>query len=274
MTSTWIIETQDLTKIYGNGMQIRALDGVNIQIAPGEFVAVMGPSGSGKSTLLNMLGALDRPTTGHVLVGEQDLSAVRDLDSFRARTVGFVFQLHNLIPTLNALENIEVPMIGQPLSPVARRQRAEELLTLVGLRERMHHLPNQLSGGQRQRIAIARSLANKPALVLADEPTGNLDSQSGAEIITLMRRLNRELGTTFGVVTHDLVVARQTDRVLVMHDGKIVNDHRIGSPVEEDLKAFRDSGFGKAIVAGDEATLEPIGITPEEWSVLQRLLTR
>lgn len=274
MTSTWIIETQDLTKIYGDGTQIRALDGVNIQIAPEEFVAVMGPSGSGKSTLLNMLGALDRPTTGHVLVGGQDLSAVRDLDSFRARTVGFVFQLHNLIPTLNALENIEVPMIGQSLSPAARRHRAEELLALVGLRERMHHLPNQLSGGQRQRIAIARSLANKPALVLADEPTGNLDSQSGAEIITLMRRLNRELGTTFVVVTHDLVVARQTDRVLVMHDGKIVNDHRIGSPVEEDLKAFRDSGFGKAIVAGDEATLEPIGITPEEWSVLQRLLTR
>ncbi|MDY0019190.1 MAG: ABC transporter ATP-binding protein [Anaerolineae bacterium] len=274
MTSTWIIETQDLTKIYGDGTQIRALDGVNIQIASGEFVAVMGPSGSGKSTLLNMLGALDRPTTGHVLVGGQDLSAVRDLDSFRARTVGFVFQLHNLIPTLNALENIEVPMIGQSLSPVARRHRAEELLALVGLRERMHHLPNQLSGGQRQRIAIARSLANKPALVLADEPTGNLDSQSGAEIITLMRRLNRELGTTFVVVTHDLVVARQTDRVLVMHDGKIVNDHRIGSPVEEDLKAFRDSGFGKAIVAGDEATLEPIGITSEEWSVLQRLLTR
>ncbi len=274
MTSTWIIETQDLTKIYGNGAQVRALNGVNIQIASGEFVAVMGPSGSGKSTLLNMLGALDRPSTGRVLVGGQDIATVKDLDGFRAHTVGFVFQLHNLIPTLNALENIEVPMIGQPLSPAARRSRAEELLALVGLSERMHHLPNQLSGGQRQRIAIARSLANKPALVLADEPTGNLDSQSGAEVIALMRRLNQELGTTFVVVTHDLAVARQTNRVLVMHDGKIVDDHHIGSPIEEDLKAFRDSGLGRAIVSGNDVAVEPLGITPGEWDVLQRLLAR
>jgi ABC-type lipoprotein export system ATPase subunit len=217
-----------------------------------------------------MLGALDRPTSGQVLIDGQDLGKVRDLDAFRARTVGFVFQLHNLIPTLTARENVEVPMRGQPIRAQARRKRAIELLELVGLAGRVNHLPNQLSGGERQRVAIARSLANRPRLILADEPTGNLDSQSGAEVIALMRRLNHELGTTFIVVTHDEAVARQTDRILVMQDGQIVRQHEVASPFEEDLKMFRDSGVGQAILQGRDEDLECLG--EEERALLRRVL--
>ena len=272
MENEAIVETRDLVKVYGNGAEVRALDGVNLRIERGEFVSVMGPSGSGKSTLLNMIGALDRPTNGTVLVNGKDMVMVRDLDAFRARTVGFIFQLHNLIPTLTARENVEVPMRGQPIGARARRQRAKELLELVGLADRMNNLPNQLSGGERQRVAIARSLANQPSIVLADEPTGNLDSQSGAEVIALMHRLNHELGTTFIAVTHDPAVTRQTDRILIMRDGRIVHEHTVGTPFEEDLGAFRRSGLGKAIRAGDEAVLTQL--SPDERTVLQRLLER
>ena len=205
-----------------------------------------------------------------MFVGGEDLATVRNLDTFRARTVGFIFQLHNLIPTLTARENIEVPMMGQRVGRRKRRRRAEELLTLVGLADRMDHLPNQLSGGQRQRVAIARALANQPALVLADEPTGDLDSQSGAEVIGLMQRLNHELGTTLIVVTHDPAVARQTARILVMRDGKIVHEHQVGTPFEEDMAAFRRSGLGRAIMAGDEAALAQFG--PDEQVALRRML--
>ncbi|HDD25039.1 MAG TPA: ABC transporter ATP-binding protein [Chloroflexi bacterium] len=266
----WIVETRDLVKVYGDGAQVRALDGVNMRVARGEFVSVMGPSGSGKSTLLNMIGALDQPTGGTVIVNGQDVRQIRDIDTFRARTVGFIFQMHNLIPTLTARENVEVPMRGQHIRASARRRRAEELLELVGLAERMNHLPNQLSGGERQRVAIARSLANRPALVLADEPTGNLDSHSGTEVIALMHRLNRELGTTFIVVTHDPAVARQTDRILVMRDGNIVHEHSVGTPFEEDLAAFRRSELGRAIRAGDEQVLRQF--RPEERQALRQLL--
>jgi ABC-type lipoprotein export system ATPase subunit len=270
MGEAYIIETRDLVKVYGDGAEVRALDGIDMRVERGEFVTVMGPSGSGKSTLLNMIGALDRPTEGQVLVNGQDLAQVRDLDTFRARTVGFVFQLHNLIPTLNARENVEVPMMGQPVGRSARRRRSKELLERVGLGERMDHLPNQLSGGQRQRVAIARALANEPALVLADEPTGNLDSQSGAEIIGLMHQLNAELGTTFVIVTHDHAVARQTSRILVMRDGRVVRVHHVGSPYEEDLKAFRDSGIGQALLAGDDLAVGHID--PEERELLRQIL--
>ncbi len=272
MSGEIIVETRDLTKIYGDGAQVRALDGVNMRVAQGEFVAVMGPSGSGKSTLLNMLGALDRPASGQVLIRGQDLAKVRDLDAFRARTVGFVFQLHNLLPTLTARENVEVPMMGQPLSRSQRRRRAEELLSLVGMAGRANHLPNQLSGGERQRVAIARALANRPAIILADEPTGNLDSQSGAEIMALMRTLNRELGTTLIVVTHDHTVARQTERILMMRDGRIVHEHMAGTPFEEDLAAFGRSGLGQAILAGDTVSLA--GLSASEVAALRRALER
>ena len=267
-----IVETRNLVKIYGNGAEVRALDGVDAHVDRGAFVAVMGPSGSGKSTLLNMIGALDRPTEGRVLVGGEDLADVRNLDAFRSRTVGFIFQLHNLIPTLNARENVEVPMVSRSWGRHKRRERSEALLDMVGLADRMKHLPNQLSGGQRQRVAIARALANEPALVLADEPTGDLDTESGASVMELMHRLNEELGTTFIVVTHDPAVARQTDRILIMRDGRIVHEHQVGTPLEEDLAAFRRSGLGQAILEDEGDVADRFD--PEVRSALRKLLKK
>jgi ABC-type lipoprotein export system ATPase subunit len=268
----WIIETRDLTRIYGDGSEIRALDGVSVRVAYGELVAVMGPSGSGKSTMLNMLGALDRPTSGQVIVDGQDLAKIRNKDRFRGRTVGFVFQLHNLLPTLSALENVEVPMMGQ-VGGRNRRKRAKELLELVGLPDRMNHLPNQLSGGQRQRVAVARALANNPPLVLADEPTGSLDTVSGQDLLRLLTEINLSQGTTFLLVTHDPAVARQTRRVLVMADGKIVREDIIGSPIEEDLKMWRHSGLGRRIVEGDPEMLQHLGMTDGQRRALAEFLT-
>lgn len=267
-----IVETKNLTRVYGDGEEIRALDGVTLQIDAGELVTVMGPSGSGKSTLLNMIGALDRPTSGQVFVNGLDLAKIRDKDRFRAKTVGFMFQLHNLLPTLNARENVEVPMMGY-MGTRARRKRAEELLELVGLGDRMDHLPSQLSGGQRQRVAVARSLANNPPLVLADEPTGSLDTNAGQELLKLLHELNESQGTTFLVVTHDPAVARQTRRVLVMADGCIVREDIIGSPQEEDLKMWRHSGLGKRILSGDHSTMAHLGLTNTQREALQELLS-
>lgn len=267
----WIVETRELTRIYGDGAEIRALDHVNMQVAPGELVSVMGPSGSGKSTLLNLIGALDKPTSGSVFVNGQNLKDIKDKDKFRAHTVGFMFQLHNLLPTLSACENVEVPMMGYR-GPRARRKRAEDLLNLVGLSDRMNHLPNQLSGGQRQRVAVARALANEPPLILADEPTGSLDTIAGEELMGLLRDINESQGTTFIVVTHDPAVARQTKRVLVMADGKIVREDIIGSPLEEDLKMWRHSGLGKLIVEDNQFLVEGIKINPKERQAIQRLL--
>jgi len=245
-----VVETRNLTKVYGDGGQVRALDGVNLVIHEGEFVAVMGPSGSGKSTLLHLLGALDRPTAGTCSVGGEDLATVPDLDAFRSRTVGFVFQLHNLIPTMTAVENVEVPMQEQQAAAGERRKRANELLGLVDLGDRLQFLPNQLSGGERQRVAIARALANDPMIVLADEPTGNLDSKSTEEIMRLMRRLNREQGKTFIVVTHNPAVARAADRLITLRDGKVLRDEPLESVYRQDLKEFKTSALGQAILEG------------------------
>jgi ABC-type lipoprotein export system ATPase subunit len=256
-----LIETRELTKLYGDGHEVRALDGVALIIGEGEMVAVMGPSGSGKSTLLNMIGGLDRPTSGQVIINGQDLATIRNLDSFRAQTVGFVFQLHNLLPTLTAAENIEVPMRGQPIRRGARRKRARELLELVGLGDRMSHLPAQLSGGQRQRVAIARSLANEPRLILADEPTGNLDTTSGQEIMELLVDLNASQGTTVIVVTHDRRVARATGRILTMRDGRITDDHPVADPLTEDLRALGHSSLGQRLLNGRVQELGPLSET-------------
>jgi putative ABC transport system ATP-binding protein len=266
----WMINIQEVTRIYGDGEAIRALDDVSMHVAPGELVAVMGPSGSGKSTLLNMIGALDVPTQGKILVNGEDLAAIRSKDQFRARTVGFVFQLHNLIPTLTAVENVEVPMMGV-IDRSHRRERAKELLARVGMGDRMNHLPNQLSGGQRQRVAVARALANNPPLVLADEPTGNLDTAAGRALMDLLRRLNQDHGTTILVVTHDPAVARQTNRVLIMADGKIARQDIIGSPLEEDLKMWAHSGLGRRILTENKAELDVLGITPQQMKVLRSL---
>jgi len=263
MNTNLMVQTIDLTRVYGDGEDIRALDGVTMTVEEGEFLAVMGPSGSGKSTLLHVLGTLDVPTSGKVFVNGQDLSTLRDVDRFRAKTVGFMFQLHNLIPTLTASENVEIPMMGfVDASP--RRKRAGELLALVGLGDRLNHLPGQLSGGQRQRVAVARALANQPPLVLADEPTGSLDTTAGQELMGLLKELNRSHGVTFIVVTHDPSVARQTQRVLVMADGKIVREDRIGSPLEEDLKIWRHSGLGQQIVEGNPVELQALGISDHQ----------
>ena len=247
-----VVETHNLTKIYGDGAAVRALDDVDLTILKGEFLTVMGPSGSGKSTLLNMIGALDKPTQGQVVVNGEDLATIKDVDRFRARTVGFVFQLHNLLPALTARENVEVPMHGQGMSEQEMRQRAEHLLELVGLPDRMRHLPSQLSGGQRQRVAVARALANDPAMILADEPTGSLDTQSGGEIMDLLETINRDQGTTILIVTHDPKVARRTRRILTMRDGKIVDDHRVQSLVKEDLRELAHSRLGELLLNGNE----------------------
>lgn len=270
-TAEPIVRVENLTKIYGSGeTAVRALDRLSVELQTGEFVAVMGPSGCGKSTLLNMLGALDQPTEGTVRVAGEDLSQLKDVDRFRARTVGFVFQLHNLLPTMTAQENVEIPLQGQINSRKERKKRAAHLLDLVGLADRRDHLPGQLSGGQRQRVAIARSLANSPSLILADEPSGALDSQSSDEIMTLLAELNRSQGTSIVVVTHDRRVAQATQRVLRMQDGAIVSDHRITDPLEEDLRMFAQSQLGQTLLENSR-TLHGL-IEERDAAALRQLL--
>jgi ABC-type lipoprotein export system ATPase subunit len=254
-----MVEAHELVKVFGERHPIRALDGVNLRVHRSEFVSVMGPSGSGKSTLLNMIGALDRPTSGQIIVDGRELSTVKNLDRFRNRTIGFIFQLHNLIPTLNAVENVEVPLYEQPVGASERRRRAMELLELVGLGDRPTHFPHQLSGGERQRIAVARAMVNQPALILADEPTGDLDSTNSREIVDLMHDLNHRMGTTVLIVTHDPAVARQTDRILVMRDGRIVREDRVSDPYTEDLITLRDSPLGQALLT-DRPDVEVDGL--------------
>lgn len=247
-----VVETINLTKLYGDGAEVRALDEVDLRIAQGEFVAVMGPSGSGKSTLLNLIGALDRPTHGSVRVNGQDLAEVEDPDRFRAREIGFVFQLHNLIPTLTALENVEVPMQGIGVPGPERRQRALELLHLVDLGDRVGFLPNQLSGGERQRVASARALANDPALILADEPTGNLDSTAGTDLVSLFARLNREQGKTIIIVTHDPVIALSAQRIITLHDGRVGQDEIVSRTYLRELGQIRNTALGRLLFGDQE----------------------
>jgi len=207
---------------------VHALDGVSLSIEEGGFVTVMGPSGSGKSTLLYLLGGLDRPTAGGIRVRGQELTTLDEngLAAYRQREVGFVFQSFNLIPTMTALENVAFPMLFARVPPARRRERARHLLDAVGLADRTDHRPTELSGGQQQRVAIARSMANDPAIVLADEPTGNLDSRTGAEVMAVLARLNLEEGRTMVVVSHDAIVASFADRRIHLLDGRIINDAR------------------------------------------------
>lgn len=218
-----LIETRDLRRSFDGG-RVQALRGINITIGEGESVAVAGPSGCGKSTFLQMLGALDEPTAGDVLFRGQSLREIRDHSLFRAHMIGFIFQSFHLLPTLSALENVQMPMVEMAWSPKKRRARAVELLDAVGLGERGSHLPRELSGGERQRVAIARSLANGPKLLLADEPTGNLDSTNAAQIIDLLLQIHREQRMTIIIVTHDLAIAGRTDRIVRMLDGQIVTE--------------------------------------------------
>ena len=223
-----ILRVENLTKIYGKGEnEVRALDDVSFSVNKGEFIAVIGPSGSGKSTLLHILGGVDRPTSGRVLMDGKDVYVQNDeqLAVFRRRQVGLIYQFYNLIPVLNVTENITLPVLmdGQKVN----RDRLKELITTLGLTGRENHLPNQLSGGQQQRVSIGRALMNAPAVVLADEPTGNLDSKNSKEIVDLLKISNEKYGQTLIVITHDESIALQADRIISIDDGKITRDEVI-----------------------------------------------
>lgn len=222
-----ILRLDHLTKIYGSGdTAVRALDDVSLTVEAGEFVAIVGSSGSGKSTMLHMIGGVDRPTSGSVYLNGQDVFARSDeqLAVFRRREVGLVYQFYNLVPVLDVVENMTLPVLldGRPVN----QKRLENMLHVLGLEGREHHLPNQLSGGQQQRVAVGRALMNSPAIVLADEPTGNLDTKNSAEIMALLRKSNAQLGQTLIVITHDEDIALSADRVVTIEDGRVASDVR------------------------------------------------
>lgn len=271
MAAEVVLETRGLTRVFGDRVQVHALDGVDLKVMAGEVVAIVGPSGSGKSTLLNLIGALDRPSAGEVIVNGRPLSKVRNLDSFRGQTIGFIFQSHNLLPTLTARENVEVPMFELRMRAGERRGRARELLELVGLGRRADHMPNQMSGGERQRVAIARALANRPTIVLADEPTGNLDTKTTADIMSLLGDLNREQGVTLVLVTHNTEVAAAAQRVITIRDGKIQSDVLMSNELERELLEFRSSALGQAILRGDPLPPELAAAAPRLQALLEQV---
>ncbi len=237
-----VIQLQDITKIYQMGdVQVHALRGVSLTICQGEMVAIMGPSGSGKSTLMNIIGCLDQPTSGTYYLAGENVSRLNDdqLAEIRNRRLGFVFQNFNLLARTNALQNVELPLIYAGVRPAERRQRAQAALQAVGLKDRMHHRPNELSGGQQQRVAIARALVNKPRIILADEPTGNLDSRVGAEVIGLFQKLNVETGLTVILVTHEPDIAEHARRIIHIYDGQIVSDEQVAEPRVAGESAYR-----------------------------------
>lgn len=229
-----MIELRQVTKTYSGKERVAALDGINLTIASGQLVSIVGPSGSGKSTLLNVVAALDRPTSGDILLDRQSLSGLTDdeLTCVRRDKIGFVFQFFNLLPSLTCVENVGLPLHlrGWPAKKVL--ERAHELLGFVGLGHRLTHLPDELSGGERQRVAVARALSIKPPILLADEPTGNLDSRAGSDILSLLRDLHSRLGSTIVIVTHDMTVAQSCERTIALRDGRIVDDSVCGASVK------------------------------------------
>jgi len=237
-----IVKTEALTKTYGIGTTaVNALDHVSVLISSGEFVTVMGPSGCGKSTLLHLVGGLDRPTEGHVFLESQDIYAMKDdqLTELRRRKIGFIFQFFNLLPMLTAIENAALPLILDGVKPAAASKRATAWLEKVGLGDRLDYRPDQLSGGQQQRVAIARALASEPSLILADEPTGNLDSRASDEIAGLLRKVADEWGRSVFMVTHDPRIAAYADRIIFLKDGKVVEEAQLNGTTAEDVKLVK-----------------------------------
>jgi len=230
METEAVVELVDVSKTYRLGeVQVQALRGVNMKATRAQIVAIMGPSGSGKSTILNLIGALDRPTSGKVIVAGRDISKMSEnrLGEIRRKSIGYIFQFYNLIPVLTAYENVELPMLIAGVSRDKRAARVCELLELVGLADRAHHRPDELSGGEQQRVAVARALSKRPPLVLADEPTGDLDSKSGMQVMTILKDLAKKELSTVVMVTHDHQMASLADRILQIRDGKIVKETEI-----------------------------------------------
>lgn len=230
MPNAFAVETIDLVKVYRmNLVEFPALRGVDLKVESAEFISIVGPSGSGKSTLLNMIGALDRPTSGRVFVDGTDISRLSQaqLAELRNRKIGFIFQSHNLIGRTTTIRNVELPTVVTGVPARERRKRAMELLEKVGLGDKLHRKPTELSGGEQQRVAVARALINNPSIILGDEPTGNLDSKTGAEVVNLLKELNEEYGVTFILVTHNPEVANATERIIHLRDGRIDFEERI-----------------------------------------------
>jgi len=258
--SNAVIDIRDITKTYQMGqLELRVLKGITLQVNPGEFISIMGPSGSGKSTLMNILGALDQPTSGEYYLDGEDVSRLSEQQLARVRNkkIGFVFQNFNLLKRTSAQRQVELPMIYAQGGN--RSQKAKAALESVGLGQRLDHLPSELSGGQQQRVAIARALVNEPAVILADEPTGNLDSRSGTEVMQIFQRLNREKGITTVFVTHDPWIARHTQRVIMLRDGNVVADQRVKEPlvageVERPSEAEELQGIFEEAYFGGEAS--------------------
>lgn len=240
-----MIKLEGITKVYKMGtIEVHALRGIDLEVAPGELIAIMGPSGSGKSTLMNIIGCLDQPTSGQYNLDGIPVNTLTDnqLAEIRNKKIGFVFQNYNLLPRTSAIANVEIPMIYAGVPMLKRRARAIEALESVGLGDRLHHKPNELSGGEQQRVAIARALVNEPAIILADEPTGNLDTKTGQEIIRIFQNLNKERGITVIFVTHDPDVAACTRRIVRLRDGLIVGEERVDSPCIYDAEVIEATG--------------------------------
>jgi putative ABC transport system ATP-binding protein len=235
-----MIKLEGITKVYRmESVEVHALRGIDLAVGDGEFMAIMGPSGSGKSTLMNILGCLDQPTAGQYLLDDIPVAQMNDdqLATIRNKKIGFVFQTYNLLPRTSALDNVEIPMVYAGVSMFARRSKAVEALKSVGLGDRLDHKPNQLSGGEQQRVAIARSLINEPSIILADEPTGNLDTNTGKEIISIFQRLNSERGITIVFVTHDREVAACTRRIVRLRDGLVTGEEKVDKPCNYQTEA-------------------------------------
>lgn len=243
-----MIQLESVSKVYSMGsVEVNALRRIDLKIEPGEFIAIMGPSGSGKSTLMNILGCLDQPSGGSYLLDGISVAEMNDdqLADVRNRKIGFVFQNYNLLARTSAIDNVEIPMVYAGVPLTARHARATDALKSVGLAERLHHKPNQLSGGEQQRVAIARSLVNDPSIILADEPTGNLDTRTGREIISIFQHLNRDRGMTIIFVTHDPEVAMCTRRIVRLRDGLIVGEELVDRPCNDETPTSSESAVAK-----------------------------